>query len=148
MDDRSSLIEAEEQQSSVAAPARLPHWLSRLRSYFVLDPLIFAYTFLLGSASFVASFADRGGTKQHAIARTWSRWILGTAMCPVRVIGGDQDKIVPPERVRRIADLTSAELLVIEGGGLLGGSRAHRTDWSLGFVLFPFFVRVSICIGG
>ena len=37
--------------------------------------------------------------------------------CPVLVIGGDQDKIVPAERVRRIADLTSAELLVIEGGG-------------------------------
>ena len=37
--------------------------------------------------------------------------------CPVLVIGGDQDKIVPPERARRIAELTSAELLVIEGGG-------------------------------
>jgi hypothetical protein len=37
--------------------------------------------------------------------------------CPVLVIGGDQDKIVPPERMRRIAELTSAELLVIEGGG-------------------------------
>ena len=37
--------------------------------------------------------------------------------CPVLVIGGDQDKIVPPERAWRIADLTSAELLVIEGGG-------------------------------
>jgi pimeloyl-ACP methyl ester carboxylesterase/UDP:flavonoid glycosyltransferase YjiC (YdhE family) len=37
--------------------------------------------------------------------------------CPVLVIGGDQDKIVPPERVRRIAELIGAELLVIEGGG-------------------------------
>ena len=37
--------------------------------------------------------------------------------CPVLVIGGDQDKIVPPERARRIAELTNAELLVIEGGG-------------------------------
>ena len=37
--------------------------------------------------------------------------------CPVLVIGGDQDKIVPPERTRRIAELTSAELLMIEGGG-------------------------------
>jgi UDP:flavonoid glycosyltransferase YjiC (YdhE family)/predicted esterase len=37
--------------------------------------------------------------------------------CPVLVIGGDQDKIVPPERTRRIAELTNAELLVIEGGG-------------------------------
>ena len=37
--------------------------------------------------------------------------------CPVLVIGGDHDKIVPPERARRIAELTSAELLVIGGGG-------------------------------
>jgi pimeloyl-ACP methyl ester carboxylesterase/UDP:flavonoid glycosyltransferase YjiC (YdhE family) len=37
--------------------------------------------------------------------------------CPVLVIGGDQDKIVPPERSRRIAELAGAELLVVEGGG-------------------------------
>jgi len=74
----------------MTAPARLPHWLSRLRSYFVLDPLIFSYTCLLGSGSFAASFVDRGGAKQHAIARTWSRWILRTAMCPVRVVGLDR----------------------------------------------------------
>jgi pimeloyl-ACP methyl ester carboxylesterase/UDP:flavonoid glycosyltransferase YjiC (YdhE family) len=37
--------------------------------------------------------------------------------CPVLVIGGDQDKIVPPERARRITELTNADLLVIEGGG-------------------------------
>jgi len=36
---------------------------------------------------------------------------------PVLVIGGDQDKIVPPQRAQRIAELTNAELLVIEGGG-------------------------------
>jgi pimeloyl-ACP methyl ester carboxylesterase/UDP:flavonoid glycosyltransferase YjiC (YdhE family) len=37
--------------------------------------------------------------------------------CPVLVMGGDQDKILPPERARRIAELTSGQLLVIEGGG-------------------------------
>ncbi len=37
--------------------------------------------------------------------------------CPVLVIAGDQDKIVPPQRARRIAELTGAELLVVEGGG-------------------------------
>ena len=90
MDDRSSLIEVEEQQGSITPCTKLPHWLSRLRSYFVFDPLIFSYTIGLGSASFAASFADRGGAKQHAIARTWSRWILRTAMCPVRVVGLDR----------------------------------------------------------
>jgi 1-acyl-sn-glycerol-3-phosphate acyltransferase len=90
VDNRSSLIEVEEQQSSMAPASRLPHWLSRLRSYMLLDPLVFSYTVLLGSASFAVSFADRGGAKQHAIARTWSRWILATAMCPVRVVGLDR----------------------------------------------------------
>ena len=61
--------------------------LSRLRAYLIIDPLIFLYTFLLGSASFFVSFIDPTGEKQHRIARTWSRWILATAMCPVRVIG-------------------------------------------------------------
>ena len=56
----------------------------------MLDPLIFSYTILLGSTSFAASFVDSTGEKQHAIARTWARWILGTAMCPVRVIGLDR----------------------------------------------------------
>jgi pimeloyl-ACP methyl ester carboxylesterase/UDP:flavonoid glycosyltransferase YjiC (YdhE family) len=37
--------------------------------------------------------------------------------CPVLVIGGDQDKIVPPGRARRIAGETGAGLLVIAGGG-------------------------------
>jgi pimeloyl-ACP methyl ester carboxylesterase/UDP:flavonoid glycosyltransferase YjiC (YdhE family) len=37
--------------------------------------------------------------------------------CPVLVIGGNRDKIVPPDRARRIAELASAGLLVIEGGG-------------------------------
>jgi pimeloyl-ACP methyl ester carboxylesterase/UDP:flavonoid glycosyltransferase YjiC (YdhE family) len=37
--------------------------------------------------------------------------------CPVLVIGGDQDKIVPPARTQRIAELSGADLLVIHGGG-------------------------------
>ncbi len=73
------------------SPARhIPGWLSKLRSYAVLDPLIFFYTFVLGSASLAASFIDPTGARQHAIARTWARWILGTAMCPVRVTGLDR----------------------------------------------------------
>ena len=85
---RSTLIEVEEQKSAaVSSRGRVPHWLSRLRSYFILDPLIFLYTFILGTASLIASFFDPEGRKQHTIARTWARWILSTAMCPVRVIG-------------------------------------------------------------
>jgi 1-acyl-sn-glycerol-3-phosphate acyltransferase len=89
VEERSSLIDVEKPEAVLAAApeARLPHWLSRLRSYLLFDPLIFFYTFLLGTVSLITSFFDPTGEKQHAIARTWARWILGTAMCPVRVIG-------------------------------------------------------------
>ena len=89
MDRPSSLIELE-QQKPAAVQRSFPHWLSRFRSYLLLDPLIFFYTFILGSASLAISFTDPKGEKQHAVARTWSRWILATAMCPVRVVGLDR----------------------------------------------------------
>ena len=89
MDEHSSLAEVEDKESSaqVPFPGGWREGMSRLRSYFILDPLIFLYTSLLGSASLVVSFFDPTGGKQHRLARTWSRWILGTAMCPVRIIG-------------------------------------------------------------
>ena len=59
---------------------------------------------------------DADAPQQVADEQEASRLCRSLA-CPVLVIGGDQDMIVPPERVRRIAELTSAELLVIEGGG-------------------------------
>jgi 1-acyl-sn-glycerol-3-phosphate acyltransferase len=88
VEDQSTLIDKLQEQ--LAKPRRRHNWLSRLRSYVIFDPLIFLYTFLLGSASFFVSFFDKDGEKQHAIARTWSRWILATARCPVRVIGGER----------------------------------------------------------
>jgi 1-acyl-sn-glycerol-3-phosphate acyltransferase len=91
VEDRSSLIEAPaEQQQPASALGRLSGlraFFSGFRAYFIFDPLIFLYTFMLGSASLLASFFDPDGSKQHGIARVWSRWILASAMCPVRVIG-------------------------------------------------------------
>lgn len=37
--------------------------------------------------------------------------------CPVLVVTGDQDQIVPTERSHRLAELCGGDLLVIEGGG-------------------------------
>jgi len=87
VEERSRAIEAEQPQSADPITGGVPHWMSRLRSYLILDPLIFFYTFALGSVSLAASFSDPKGERQHSIARTWARWILGTAMCPVRVVG-------------------------------------------------------------
>ena len=65
----------------------LRHWLSKLRSYLLWDPLIWFYTILLGSYSLLASFFDRDGRIQHGVARQWSRMILGTIGVGVQVEG-------------------------------------------------------------
>lgn len=97
MDDRSSLIEAVPQRAATAGSKNgIRDWLSRLRAYFILDPLIFFYTCLLGTASFAVSSFDPAGEKQHRLARIWSRWILATAMCPVRVIGMERIDLSRP----------------------------------------------------
>jgi 1-acyl-sn-glycerol-3-phosphate acyltransferase len=62
-------------------------WLSRLRSYFILDPLIWAYTLVLGSISLVCSLFDRSGRIQHRLARLWSQAIMKTILSPVTVTG-------------------------------------------------------------
>ncbi len=62
-------------------------WPSRLRSYFILDPLIWLYTIVLGSLSLVCSLFDRSGRIQHNLATAWSWLIMKTALSPVTVIG-------------------------------------------------------------
>jgi 1-acyl-sn-glycerol-3-phosphate acyltransferase len=63
------------------------HTLSRLRSYFILDPLIFLYTAVCGAVSLLSSFFDPRGRIQHNIARFWSWLILATCAAPVELIG-------------------------------------------------------------
>jgi 1-acyl-sn-glycerol-3-phosphate acyltransferase len=76
-------IRVESQQQS----GGLRHLLSRLRSYFIWDPLIWLYTIVLGSISLLCSLFDSDGTMQHAMARLWSRMILGTIGAKVTVEG-------------------------------------------------------------
>jgi len=64
--------------------------LSRLRSYFFFDPLIWAYTLLFGLASVPMGFFDKDGGILHALARTWSKLILKTIFSPVHVTGLDK----------------------------------------------------------
>jgi 1-acyl-sn-glycerol-3-phosphate acyltransferase len=61
--------------------------LSRLRSYFFFDPLIWLYTIVLGIISLTVSLFDREGRLQHRLAKLWSRLILGTIFSPVAVKG-------------------------------------------------------------
>ena len=79
----------------VARPRHSPHamsaqnhgWLSRLRSYFILDPLIWFYTLIMGPLGLVAGFFDRDGSLMHWFARAWSWLIMNTILSPVKVSG-------------------------------------------------------------
>lgn len=68
----------------------MKRFLSRLRSYLLLDPLIWSYTVVLGVLSLTSSLFDRSGRIQHGFARMWSWLILKTAMSPVTVVGLDR----------------------------------------------------------
>lgn len=72
------------------------HTLSRLRSYFIFDPLIFLYTAVCGAVSLLSSFFDTDGRIQHNVARLWSWLILKTSLSPVEVIGLDKLDISKP----------------------------------------------------
>jgi 1-acyl-sn-glycerol-3-phosphate acyltransferase len=75
------------------ASAKTRHgWPSRLRSYLILAPLIWAYTLILGTLSLVCSLFDRNGRIQHKFARFWSWLIMKTILSPVKVSGLDRDR--------------------------------------------------------
>jgi 1-acyl-sn-glycerol-3-phosphate acyltransferase len=81
------------EERPAALPANRHGWLSRLRSYFIFDPLIWAYTLILGTISLVCSLFERNGRIQHNCARLWSWLIMKTILSPVKVTGMDKDKI-------------------------------------------------------
>jgi 1-acyl-sn-glycerol-3-phosphate acyltransferase len=74
-------------EGSTVQAARRFGWGSRLLSYFIIDPLIWAYTLVLGSVSLVCSLFDRGGRIQHKLATAWSWLIMKTIFSPVTVVG-------------------------------------------------------------
>jgi 1-acyl-sn-glycerol-3-phosphate acyltransferase len=72
------------------AIAGLHHgWLSRLRSYLILDPLIWMYTVIMGLLALPGGIADRSGRRLHWFSRTWSSLIMKTILSPVKVTGLD-----------------------------------------------------------
>ena len=79
------MIELQPQTAQELRGGRL--WLSRLRSYFLWDPLIWFYTIVLGALSLLSSFFDKSGRIQHGFARLWSRMILGTIGAKLQIAG-------------------------------------------------------------
>jgi 1-acyl-sn-glycerol-3-phosphate acyltransferase len=71
----------------VAAGAARYGWGSRLRSYVLLDPLIWIYTVVMGLLSLPTSLFSDSGRIQHDFARFWSWLIMKTIWSPVKVTG-------------------------------------------------------------
>ena len=72
------------------------HLLSRLRGYFIFNPLIWLYTVVLGTASLISSLFDHDGKIQHGFARLWSWLIMKTILSPFTVTGLDKIDITKP----------------------------------------------------
>ncbi|HZW94031.1 MAG TPA: lysophospholipid acyltransferase family protein [Candidatus Eremiobacteraceae bacterium] len=93
----SSSVEVEQspQAAPIAAQRGSPHaipgkkygWLSHLRSYFILDPLIWLYTLVLGLIALPGGLFDKSGRRLHWFSRAWSWCIMKTIMSPVKVTG-------------------------------------------------------------
>jgi 1-acyl-sn-glycerol-3-phosphate acyltransferase len=73
-----------------AIPGRKYGLMSQLRSYLILDPLIWLYTFLMGLLALPGGMFDRSGRRLHWFSTTWSRLIMKTIFSPVTVTGLDK----------------------------------------------------------
>lgn len=84
--------EARESGATYDAPATPPPRQPALVNYLhsaVAIPLIYFYTFVMGSISLMLSLYDPRGRKQHWCARMWCRMIARTAGARVRVHGAE-----------------------------------------------------------
>ena len=85
-------------EAPVVATRRSPHeipaktygWLSRLRSYLILDLLIWFYTLVLGLLALPGGMFDRSGRRLHWFSQAWSWLIMKTIFSPVKVTGLDK----------------------------------------------------------
>ena len=91
-------VEGQAEASPAVASKRSPHaipgknygWLSRLRSYLILDPLVWLYTLVLGILALPGGLFDRNGRRLHWFSRAWSWLIMKTILSPVKVTGLDK----------------------------------------------------------
>jgi 1-acyl-sn-glycerol-3-phosphate acyltransferase len=92
----STVTETQPGRRSDVAAQRKYGWLSRLRSYFFFDILIWLYTLVFGLASIPFGFFDKDGSILHGFARAWSRMIMHSIFSPFRVVGLDQIDVSKP----------------------------------------------------
>jgi 1-acyl-sn-glycerol-3-phosphate acyltransferase len=89
--------------------------LSRLRSYFIFNPLIWFYTIVLAILSLLSSLVDREGRIQHRFACLWSWLILKTSFSPLAVQGLDRIDTSQP-RVYAVNHLSAIDIPVLYVG--------------------------------
>jgi 1-acyl-sn-glycerol-3-phosphate acyltransferase len=87
---------AAEASVGTAALRKKYGWGSRLRSYFVFDPLIWFYTVILGIISIPVSLFGEKERILHGFARFWSQLIMKTISSPVRVSGLENIDVSKP----------------------------------------------------
>ena len=74
-------------ERSTVSPTKKYGWLSRFRSYFIFDPLVWLYTVILGIISIPVSLFGEKTRILHSFARFWSWLIMRTILSPVKVTG-------------------------------------------------------------
>jgi 1-acyl-sn-glycerol-3-phosphate acyltransferase len=84
------VVETRPRRSPAAEAGHRHGLLSRLRSYFIFNPLIYMYTVTLGIISIPVSLLGEKETILHGFARFWSQLIMKTIASPVKVTGLDK----------------------------------------------------------
>jgi 1-acyl-sn-glycerol-3-phosphate acyltransferase len=88
----------------ISSPRSSPHaipglkhgWMSRLRSFLILDPLIWFYTLAMGIIALPGGLFDRSGRRLHWFSYAWSWLIMKSIFSPVKVTGLDKIDISKP----------------------------------------------------
>jgi 2,6-dihydroxypseudooxynicotine hydrolase len=152
----SAAIDALEARDDVDA-GRIGGWGVSMGGYYVVraaafEPRLRAIVSLSGPFEFLSKWDDlppmsraafrvrsHAATDEEArarLARIDLSDVIGRVTCPVYVVGGDRDRLVPPEAARRIAEGVSGPvtLNVIAGGNHVASNKAYlyrpaSADW-------------------
>ncbi len=79
-----------------AIPGLKHGWLSALRSYLILDPLIWFYTLVMGLLALPGGMFDRTGRRLHWFSYAWSWLIMKSIFSPLKVTGLDKIDTTKP----------------------------------------------------